>query len=92
MDASKYLRDYKTGPRGITNRDSVKDFKSGQKDYKLEQKFQIWAKRFQIGAEITNRGKIDYKPGRGLQIGAEHSLPFKKSVIHQWKLVCFQIL
>ena len=44
--------------------------KSGQKDYKLGQGFQIGAKRFQIGAEITNWGKRDYKPGEGFQIDA----------------------
>ena len=33
--------------RGITNRDSLKDFKLGQRDFKLGQKLQI-------GEEITN--------------------------------------
>ena len=43
---------------GITNRDSLRDFKSGQ--------------RLQIGArETANRGR-DFKSGQGLQIGAEH--------------------
>ena len=46
------------GARAITNRDSLRDFKSGQKDYKSKQGFQIGAKRF--------------KSGKGLQIGAEH--------------------
>ena len=46
------------------------NFKLWQKDYKLEQGFQIGAKRFQVGAEITNRGKRDLKSGQGLQIGA----------------------
>ena len=32
-----------------------------------------WAKRSQIGAEIANRGKRNYKPGQGLQISVEHS-------------------
>ena len=45
------------------------DFKSGQKDHKSGQGFQIEAKRFQIRAEITNRGKKDFKSGQGLQIG-----------------------
>ena len=41
------------GTREITNRGSLRDFKSGQKDY-------ISGQRFQIGArEITNRGR-DY--------------------------------
>ena len=49
--------------RGITNRGSLRDFKSGEK--------------VQIGAEISNRGKEissrgrDYKSGQGLQIGSE---------------------
>ena len=33
--------------------------------------FLIRSKRFQIGAEITNLGKRDFKSGQGLQIGAE---------------------
>ena len=57
------------GERGITNRGSLRDFISGQKEYKLEQGFQIGAKRFQIWAEITNRRKTDYKPGHGFQTG-----------------------
>ena len=56
--------------RGITNRGSLRDFKSAQKDCKFGQGFQIGSKRFQIGAEITNRGKRDYKQGQGFQIGA----------------------
>ena len=43
--------------RGITNRGSLRDFKLGQKDYKSGQGFQIGTKRFQIGAEFTNRGR-----------------------------------
>ena len=35
--------------------------------------FQIGAKRFQIGAEITNQGKRDFKSGQGLQINSEHT-------------------
>ena len=42
------------GARRITNRGSLRNFKSGQKDYKSEQGFRIGAKRFQIGTEITN--------------------------------------
>ena len=56
------------GAREITNRGSLRDFKSGQKDYKSGQGFQTGAKKFQIGAEITNRGKTDYR--QGFQIGA----------------------
>ena len=37
----------------------------------MGQGFEIGAKRFQIGAEITNGGKRDFKSGQGLQIGAE---------------------
>ena len=55
--------------RGITNRGSLRDFKLRQKDYKSGQGFQIGAKRFQIGADITNWGKRDYKPGNGFQLG-----------------------
>ena len=64
--------------RGIKNRGSLKNFKLGQKQYKSVQGFQIRAKRFQIGAEITNQEKRDYKLGQGLQIGAEHALDFLK--------------
>ena len=39
------------GARGITYRSSFRNFKSGQKDKKSRQGFQIGAKRFQIGAE-----------------------------------------
>ena len=44
--------------------------KRGKRDYKKG--FQIRVKRFQIGAEITSRGKKDWKPRQELQIGAEH--------------------
>ena len=36
-----------------------------KKNYKSGQGFQIGAKRFQIWAEITNRGKGDFKMGQG---------------------------
>ena len=55
------------GTREITNRGSLRVFKSGQKDYKSSPGFQIAAKRFQIRArEITDRAGIsnrgrDYK-------------------------------
>ena len=55
------------------------DFKSGQKDYKSGQGFQIGAKRFQIRAQISNQGETDFKSGRrlqsgqGLKIGVKHS-------------------
>ena len=72
------IRGLQIGARGIANRGSLRDFKSGQKDYKLGQRFQIGARdfksgqRLQIGArEITNRGR-GFKSGQGLQIGAEH--------------------
>ena len=66
---------------------SFRDFKSGQKDYKLRQEFQIGAKRFQIGAEVINRGKTDFKSGQGLQIGAEHMLYF----IEEFIFLLFQV-
>ena len=66
-------KDYKLGQR---------DFKSGQRvqigargisnrgrNYKSGQGLQIGAKRFQIGAEMTNWGKRDFKSGQELQIG-----------------------
>ena len=34
------------------------DFKSGQKDYKSGQGFQIRAKKFQIAVEVTNQGRV----------------------------------
>ena len=45
--------------RMITNRGSFTDFKSGKKITNR-------------GKETSNRGNRDYKPGQGLQIGAEH--------------------
>ena len=42
------------GARGITNRDSLRDFKLWQKDYKSGQKDFKFGPRLQIGAEITN--------------------------------------
>ena len=63
--------------KGLKIRAGFKDFKSVQKDQKQEQGFEIAAKRFQIGAEITNRGNINFKLGQGLQIGAEQILLFK---------------
>ena len=36
------------------------DFKSGQKDYKSGQGFQIRAKKSQIGVEVTNQSR-DFK-------------------------------
>ena len=57
---------------GITNRVSFSDFQLGQKDYKSGLGFHIRAKGFQIGAEITSRGKTNFKSGQGLQISAEH--------------------
>ena len=60
-----------TGAREITNRGSLRVFKPGIKDCKSGQGFQIGAKRFQIGAKITNWGKRDYKQRqlKGFQIG-----------------------
>ena len=34
-------------------------------------RLQIGTNRFQISAEFTNRGKRDFKSGKGLQIEAE---------------------
>ena len=56
------IKGLQIGAGGITNRGSFRYFKSGQKDYKSRQ-------GFQIGAEITNQGKRDLKSGQGLQIG-----------------------
>ena len=60
--------------------------------------FQIGTKRFQIGEEITNWGKRDYKPGQGFQIEAGitdrcrtcYSNKYKKYVAcsYGYKLVC----
>ena len=56
------FRDHKSGQERLQI-GHLRDFKSGQKDYKSGQGFQIKAKRFQIGAEITHGGKRDYKQG-----------------------------
>ena len=62
------------GTRGITDRDSLRDFKLGQKDYKSGQRDSKSGQRSQIGArEITNQGR-DFKSGQRLQIGAEHCM------------------
>ena len=57
----------------ITSRGSLRDFKSVQKDYKSGQGIQIGASRFQIGAEITNRGKRDFNLGRDYKSGQNNS-------------------
>ena len=41
------------------------NFRVRAKKYNLGQGFQIRAKRFQIKAEITNRGKRNFKSGQG---------------------------
>ena len=51
----------------MTNRGSFRNFKLGQKNYKLGQ-------GFKIRAEITSKGKRDFKSGQGWQIKAEHFL------------------
>ena len=43
--------------RKITSRGILRDFKLRKKDYKSGQRFQIGAKRLQVGAEITNRSR-----------------------------------
>ena len=55
----------KRGNKGIANR-----CKNNHKQGQLKG-FQIGAKMLQIVAEITNRGKRNYKPGQGFQTGAE---------------------
>ena len=60
-------RDYKTGQLlGITNQDirdykssKFRDYKTGQKDYRLGQGLQNGEKRLQIGSGITNRCRTD---------------------------------
>ena len=59
----RFLR-LQIGARGITNRGSLGNFKSVQKDCKSGQGLQIRRETFQIGAVIANRGKRDYKSGR----------------------------
>ena len=74
------FKDYKLGQEGlqigavlgilnpdkkITNRG--RDFKSGQRDFKSEQRLQVGARG------ISKRGR-NYKSGQGLQIGAAHEL------------------
>ena len=65
----------------ITNR--------GKRDQKQGQLlgFQIVARRFQIGTEITSWGEKDFKSGQGLQIGTEHHLKMKENpVFTEFKL------
>ena len=54
--------------RKITNRGSLRDFKLKGKNYKSEQRFQIEAKRFQVGAEITNRSRTHAYYCRQLEV------------------------
>ena len=77
------------GVRGITNRGSLRDFKSGQKDYKLGLRFQIGARGitnrgslryFKSGQKDYKLGQKDFKSGQGLQIDTEQlSILFKFS-------------
>ena len=54
------IRELQIGARGITHRDSFKDFKSGQA-FKLGKiDFKSGQEGFQIGIGIANRGR-DYK-------------------------------
>ena len=55
------IRGLQIGARGIKNRGSFRDFKSGQKDYKSGQRDFKSGQRLQIGARgISNWGR-DYK-------------------------------
>ena len=66
------IRDCKSGQiLGTTNK-GKRDLRWGQcKGFQIgEKRLQIRAKRFQVEPEITNRGKKDYEPGQGFQIGA----------------------
>ena len=68
----------------------------GRKDYKSGEEFQIGTKRFQIGAEITNRGKRDFKSGQGLQIDAEqkailHSMDTSHKLMWINRMLCFSL-
>ena len=65
------------GERGITNRGKLKDFKSGQKDFKSGKRLQIEAR------EITNQDR-GFKLGQGLQIGAEHHCLKEKIEKSNW--------
>ena len=48
----------------------------------MAKRFQIGAKRFQTGAEITNQGKKDYTLGQGFQIGAGITNRCKTALLH----------
>ena len=50
------------GARGITYRSSLRDFKLGQKYYNSRQGLEV--KSLEIEAEITYRGKRDYRLGQ----------------------------
>ena len=64
----------KRGNKGITNQGRFQRLQIGALDYKLEHEFQIGAKGFQIGAEITILGKRDQKQGQVFQTGTVHGL------------------
>ena len=66
--------------RGLQIGAGFRDFKSGNEGLQIGEafgisnrgkKFQIGAKRFQNGVQITNRGKKHFKLGQGLQVGEE---------------------
>ena len=89
----------KRGNKEITNRVRFQRL-PGRRDYQQGQlkRFPLGAKRsgqrFQIGAEITNQGKRDYKPGQGIQIGAEQeaangSVLLKKMLLKGFSCVHF---
>ena len=65
--------------KGITNKESFRDFKMGQKDYKSGQGFEIGQRDFKSGQRLKIGGKKDFKSGQGLQIGAEQLYLSRKS-------------
>ena len=77
----------------VTYIGSLRDFKLGQKKYKSGKVFQNGPKRFQIGAEITNQGKRNYKPGQGFKIGVGITNRFRTTFpLRYVKIVFFFII
>ena len=58
----------KWGNKEIANRGKVQGLQIGERVITNRGSFTD----FKSGKKITNRGNRDYKPGQGLQIGAEH--------------------
>ena len=63
------------GKKDFSNRGSFRDFKSGERDFKLRQ-------ILKIGVRWISNWDRDYKSGKGLQFGAEQARMSRDTVIY----------